>query len=168
VEKRGKKSRAEDDPSLREGKGATFVTPKIKMKKASIDFIHFNRQCSQKIVRSAMHGNDHLFFNPDAGCTDWGVDRIMPISSPVCGSTIVLDTFFVLRTVTLGRPSFFAPPAVATDSPLQPCHYAVGVDMLQVIHLERETQALFDTLGALCPLATAPDEDTRKDTARKG
>ena len=118
-----------------------------------------------------MRRNDHLFLNPDTGRKSWrdGVGMIGLVSSPVLGSTILVDSFFVLRSVTLGRSSFFVSPAVASDSFLQPRYHAVRrVFMPQVIHLERAAQALFDAFGALRLFSTAPDEDAGKDAAAKG
>lgn len=117
-----------------------------------------------------MMGNDHLFLNLDTGRKNWrGVGIIRAVSSPVLGSMVLLDSFFVLRTATLGRSSFFVSPAVAGDSFLQSRYHAVGgVFMPQVVHLERAAQALFDAFGAFRLFSTAPDKDAGKDAAAKG
>lgn len=164
---RVKKTRNEGNHPL-----STITADEIKKREKGRQSISFTSSVSRSnIVNLTMRRNDHLFLNPDTGQKSWrgGVGMIGAVSNPVLGSTILVNSFFVLRTVTLGRSSFFVSPAVAGDSFLQPRYHAVRrVFMPQVIHLERAAQALFDAFGALRLFPTAPDKDAGKDAAAKG
>ena len=166
---RAKKTRNEVNHPL-----TNITADEIKMNvKRGVNRFHSLQSVSAIKYRSlAMRGNDHLFLDLDTGRNNLrgdGVGIISAVSSPVLGSTVLLGSFFVLRTGTLGRSSLFVSPAVAGDSILQPRYHAVRrVFMPHVVHLERAAQALFDAFGAFRLFSTAPDEDAGEDAAAKG